>query len=245
MSNRFAISSQGVAQESGLGVFNTITTYTGEHINWGNALAYGSQLGSDIETIVSGDEGDVQYYALVHGNPSTKWLRYRTTTGTNHYAGTAPTSGSGFFTLYGASSGAKLSYAGMYQKLPTITGAEYTIEVTNTIDTDTGILNVNTYFPRYNVASGVTGYKVNSTATTNYPVSSASQCILSSDFTAKSPNDVIMIYFTTTSASASINITNISIKQKVETLIPVYTSDIYGNAQNVLRRNIDNPIFNT
>ena len=39
------ITSRGIAQQSGLEVFNTVTTFNGEYINWGNALAYGSQLG--------------------------------------------------------------------------------------------------------------------------------------------------------------------------------------------------------
>ena len=138
-----------------------------------------------------------------------------------------------------------MSYGGICQRLNLTTGDEYRIEVTNTIDTDTAILYVSTYFPRYNENSGIVGYKINSTANTTYPVSSSSQCILTTDFTAKSPNDVIVIYLTTTSASASVNITNISIKQKQETLIPVYSEDIYGNSQKVLRRNLKNERLNS
>ena len=240
------ITPQGIANRSGLEVFVTEEIYSGEYINWGNALAYGSQLGSDTDGIVSGDSTDPIYDAIVgSGIEINQWKRFHTITGTQNFLVAAPTSGSGYFTFNATSSGAKLSYGGICQRLNLTTGDEYRIEVTNTIDTDTAILYVSTYFPRYNENSGIVGYKINSTANTTYPVSSSSQCILTTDFTAKSPNDVIVIYLTTTSASASVNITNISIKQKQETLIPVYSEDIYGNSQKVLRRNLKNERLNS
>jgi hypothetical protein len=241
------ITPQGIAQRRGLDVFITETIYSGEYINWGNALAYGSQLGSDIDAIVSGDSTEPIYDAVV-GLPSlsiNQWQRFHTLTGTQNFLVSAPTSGSGYFTFNATSSGAKLSYGGICQRLNLTTGDEYRIEVTNTIDTDTAILYVSTYFPRFNTNSGIVGYKINSTANTTYPVSNSSQCVLTSDFTAKSPNDVIVIYLTTTSASASVNITNISIKQKQDTLIPIYSEDIYGNSEKVLRRSARNQRFNT
>ncbi len=247
MINKNEITSRGIANQKGLEVFRTAISYSGEFINWGNALAYGTQLGSDVSTVVSGDVGDAQVQALILGAPSNsgQWLRFQTTTGTNHYVGTPPTSGSGFFTLNAASSGAKLSYAGMYQKMSLITGTEYEIQITNTIDTDSAALNVTTYYPMYDVSLSNVSYKINSTAVVDYPLSSTSTCILTSTFTAKTPNDIIMIYLTTTSASAAVNITNISVKEKLESLIPVYSEDAHGNAEKVLRRNISNPTFNT
>ena len=97
----------------------------------------------------------------------------------------------------------------------------------------------------YDVSLSNVSYKINSTAVVDYPLSSTSTCILTSTFTAKTPNDIIMIYLTTTSASAAVNITNISVKEKLETLTPVYSEDAHGNAEKVLRRNISNPTFNT
>ena len=85
------ITPQGIANRSGLEVFVTEEIYSGEYINRGNALAYGSQLGSDISLIVSGDDPDAQYTALTKGEASEQWKRYYTTTGTNHYVGTPPT----------------------------------------------------------------------------------------------------------------------------------------------------------
>tara|TARA_R110000868_G_scaffold239602_2_gene494081 strand:+ start:633 stop:1385 length:753 start_codon:yes stop_codon:yes gene_type:complete len=231
------ITSRGIEQQSGLEVFNTVTTYNGEYINWGNALAYGSQLGSDVSALVSGDALDAQVEALTSSPPSAsgQWLRYNTLTGTKHYIGVPPTSGGGYFTLNAASSGAKLSYAGMYQKMPLVVGLEYKIDISNTINSNIGTLYVDTYFPRYNESLGEISYKLNTSESVNYPVGSLSDCILTSSFTAKSPNDVIVIYFTTTAASSSIDITNISIKEKREDLIPIYATDMWGNANKVLR----------
>ena len=238
------ITSRGIAQQSGLEVFNTVTTFNGEYINWGNALTYGSQLGSDVSALVSGDALDAQVEALTSSPPSTsgQWLRYNTLTGTKHYIGVPPTSGGGYFTFNAASSGAKLSYAGMYQKMPLVVGLEYKIDILNTINSNIGTLYVETYFPRYNVSSGEVSYKLNTSESVNYPVDSVTDCILTSTFTAKSPNDIIIIYFTTTAASSSVDITNISIKEKREDLIPIYATDMWGNAHKVLRVAADQTI---
>tara|TARA_R100001443_G_C3361638_1_gene179173 strand:+ start:3334 stop:4086 length:753 start_codon:yes stop_codon:yes gene_type:complete len=243
------ITPQGIANRSGLEVFVTEEIYSGEYINWGNALALGTGLNSVIDRIVSGDSVDPIYDALTSSSPTQyttgHWNRFHTETGTKNYVVAAPTSGSGYFTFNAASSAAKLSYAGIYQQLSTTVGTEYEIEVTNTTDTDTATLYVNTYFQRYNPDQNEVGYKINTTANKTYPVTFEQDCILTSTFTAKTPNDFIVIYLTTTSASASVNITNISIKQKQETLIPVYSEDIYGNSQKVLRRNLKNERLNS
>jgi len=174
-----------------------------------------------------------------------RWERFHTVTGTKNFLAAAPTSGSGYFTFNAASSGAKLSYAGMYQMLPTTVGTEYEIEVTNSVSSDTASLYVDTYFPRYNESQNEVGYKINTSATKTYPVTFENDCILTSTFTAKTPNDFIVIYLTTTAASASINITNISIKEKTDTLVPIYSEDKLGNSQKVLRREFKDKTFNT
>lgn len=245
------ISGAGVANRSGLQVYRTDTIYSGEYINWGNALALGTGLNLCIDAIISGDSTSPVYDALTSQvNTTGKWNRFHTETGTQNVTAAAPTSGSGYFTFNAASSGSKLSYAGIYQQLPTTVGTEYEIQVTNTIDSDTATLYVATYFPRYNEDADAVGYKINTTATRTYPLSASSlsvseDCILTSTFTAKTPNDVIIIYLTTTTASASINITNISIKEKVESLVPIYSQDKLGNIQKVLRRDYREKTFNT
>ena len=245
MYNKEEISSRGIAYQSGLEVFVTQQVFGDEILNWGNALAYGSQLGSDISAVVSGDVVDAQVQALISGGASNNWRRYQTTTGTNHYVGTPPTSGSGFFTLNAASSGAKLSYAGMYQQLSTEVGGEYQIDITNTIDTDTATLNVNTYFPVFNFTDNNVSYKVSSSNSTSYPMTSSSTCISSFSFTAVSTQEIVVIFLTTTTASAAVNITNISIRKKDTILQPVYSQDFFGNNHKVLRRTNKLRRFNT
>ena len=247
MANRQQISGRGIAQQKGLEVFRSITTYGGEYLNWGNADSYGTQLGSDTAAIVSGDVDDAQFTALTDSPPSTanQWFRYYTITGTEHYVTTPPTSGSGFFTFNAASSAGKQSYSGIYQKLSLETGSQYQIDITNTIDSDTGVLYVATYYARFNPSLNKVAYKQGSIASVTYPLTSASTCILSSTFTAASQEDIVVVYFTTSAASAAVNITNITIREKEDFLVPVYSEDFFGHTQKVLRRNIQNPTFNT
>lgn len=247
MANKQQITGKGIAQQSGLEIYRSITTYTGEYVNWGNALAYGTQLGSDTTAIISGDVPDAQFTALTDNPPTNtnQWFRYYTTTGTNHYVTTPPTSGSGFFTFNGASSGGKQSYSGIYQKLSLETGSQYQIDITNTIDSDTGVLYVATYYARFHPSLNKVAYKQGSVASVTYPLTSTSTCILSSVFTAVSQEDIVVIYFTTTAASASVNITDIKIRQKEEFLMPIYCQDIYGGAEKVLRKKIQNERINT
>ena len=245
------ITSSGIANQKGLEVFRTAISYSGEFINWGNALAYGTQLGSDTEYGISGDVSDVQFQTLTDNPPTDvgRWYRYKTTDGTNHVVGTAPTSGSGFFTLNASSDVSKQSYAGMYQQMSLTKGNQYEIQITNTIDSDAAQLYVSTYFPTFNFSLNKVSYKVGSTAIATYPMTSSSTCILTSTFTATTPDDIIILYLNTiptvSTATASINITNISVKEKQESLIPVYSEDAHGNAEKVLRRNLDNLRFNS
>ena len=65
-----------------------------------------------------------------------------------------------------------------------------------------------------------------STETITLPISNTSTGISTSTFTAQTANDVIQIYFTTTeTSSVHGSITNISIKEKQEYLIPTYATD--------------------
>ena len=247
MAYKQQISGEGIAQRSGLEIYRSITTYTGEYVNWGNALAFGTQLNSEIAAAISGDDADAQFQVLTDYPPANigQWNRYNTTTGTNHFSTSAPTSGSGFFTFTGASSGAKQSYSGIYQKLSLETGSQYQIDVTNTIDSDTGVLYVATYHPRFSFGLQKIGYKVGSIASVTYPLTSSSTCILSSVFTARSPNDILIIYFTTSAASATVNITNVTIREKEDVLIPIYSEDRFGSTEKVLRKRIQNQRRNT
>ena len=249
MYNKEEISSRGIAYQSGLEVYASHTVYGDEILNWGNALAYGSQLGSDTTTVVSGDVVDAQVQALISGGAANNWRRYNTTTGTNHYVGTPPTSGSGFFTLNAASDGNKISYAGMHQQLSTEIGGEYQIDIINTIDADFATLNVNTYFPKFDFTNNYVSYKESSSNSTSYPMKNTSTCISSFSFTAVSTQEIVVIFLTKaateTLSTVAVNITNISVRKKDTILQTVYSQDFYGNSQKVLRRTNELRRFNT
>lgn len=95
MTERKEISSRGIAQQSGLDVFSSITTYNGEYLNWGDASAYISQLGSDTDYATTA--ADPHTDALINSPASDigRWYRYHTS-GSPYTLVPAPTSSSGF-----------------------------------------------------------------------------------------------------------------------------------------------------
>jgi hypothetical protein len=239
MSDGKQISSRGIAQESGLDVFSSIITYNGEYMNWGNAVDYGTQLGSDTEYATTAADPHID--ALVNSPASTigRWYRYRTS-GAPYTNIVAPTSSSGTFIFYGQKSGGLPSYSGMYQKLNLIKGNEYQVSIQGVIGASAGTLYVNTYKPVANT------YVITSTSSITYPFTNTSTSLINSTFTAESANDIIVLYFTTTSTSSVVvPVASISIKEKQEFLVPVYATDKYGNDHKVLRRNAQNPIPTT
>ena len=248
MANRQQISGRGVAQESGLQVFRNITTFSGEYLNWGNADSYGTSLGSDTDYTVSNLATDPHIDALTTSRATKvgQWMRYHTDTGTNYYAATAPTSGSGRFTFNGEFNTARNSYSGMYQMMSLEEGETYNIELLTPVDTGTGSITIQTYTPVESVTIIAGTFKLTSTANISYPIIRSTIGLVTSEFTARNENDIFLVYFTTTETSAqNVNVKNISVKLKEDFLIPVYSEDIFGNASSVLRRNIQTPTFNT
>ena len=238
MTERKEISSRGIAQQSGLDVFSSITTYNGEYLNWGDASAYISQLGSDTDYATTA--ADPHTDALINSPASDigRWYRYHTS-GSPYTLVPAPTSSSGFFIFSGKKHSGLQSYSGMYQKLSLISGNEYQIEIQTAISADSGSIYVDTYRPNGD------DFTQTSTNRIDYPVSNTSTNIITSTFTAETANDIIQIYFTTDdSHSVSVAITSISIKEKQEYLVPVYATDMWGNDHKVLRRNSGNILSN-
>ena len=238
MTERKEISSRGIAQQSGLDVFSSITTYNGEYLNFGDASAYISQLGSDTDYATTA--ADPHTDALINSPASDigRWYRYHTS-GSPYTSVPAPTSSSGFFIFSGKKHSGLQSYSGMYQKLSLISGNEYQIEIQTAISADSGSIYVHTYRPNGD------DYTQTSTNRIDYPVSNTSTNIITSTFTAETANDIIQIYFTTdNSHSVSVAITSISIKEKQEYLVPVYATDMWGNDHKVLRRNSGNILSN-
>jgi len=238
MTDKKEISSRGIAQQSGLDVFSSITTYNGEYLNWGDASAYISQLGSDTDYATTA--ADPHTDALINSPASNigRWYRYHTS-GAPYTSVSAPTSSSGFFLFFGQKTGGLPSYSGIYQKLSLIVGNEYQVEIQTAISADSGSIYVDTYKPI------IDSYEQTSTTKIDYPITNTSTNIITTTFTAETANDIILIYFTTTdTSSVSVGVTNISIKEKQEYLVPVYATDNFGNDHKVLRRNADEEVSN-
>ena len=228
------ITQDGIANLSGLEVFSSVINYTGEYINWGDAFAYGTSMGSDTDYATTA--ADPHTDALINSPASTigRWYRYHTS-GSPYTAVSAPTTLANYFLFYGQKTGGLDSYSGIYQKLPLTESKEYQIKIQSTINTATGTLYVKTYTPSEST------YVETSSSSISFPVSNTSTGIVTSNFTAETANDIILIYFTTeeTSAQNAFAMSNISIQEKQEYLIPVYAEDRFGNAHKVLRRNIN------
>lgn len=120
-----------------------------------------------------------------------------------------------------------------------IKGIEYQIEVVTPIDTGIGPLYVNVYSPVFE------RYRLISTDNLSYPIIRSNIGRITTTFTAVTPNDIILLYYTTLETSSTdIKITNISVQEVENYLVPVYAEDMYGNSHKVLRRNF-NSRFNT
>ena len=234
--NSQQITARGIAQRSGLDTLSSIINYTGEYINWGDALYYTS-LSSDTNYGTTATNAITD--SLINSPASVigRWYRYRTS-GSPYTSTTAPINTSNAFVFAGEESGGLLpSQSGIYQKLNLIQGKEYQISVQTLISTSTGNLYIKTY------RSSGSFFFENSSSTITYPITNSSTGIVTSTFTASTANDIIVIYFTTSSSAAIvIPIANISIQEKQEYLIPVYATDMWGNAHKVLRVAADQKI---
>jgi hypothetical protein len=236
MTDRKEISSRGIAQQSGLDVFSSITTYNGEYLNFGDASAYITQLASDTDYATTAADPHTDALINSPANDIGRWYRYHTS-GAPYTSVSAPTSAAGFFIFSGQKTGGLQSYSGIYQKLSLISGNEYQVEIKTAISASSGSIYVDTYRPNTGAYTQISTNRI------DYPVSNTSTNIITSTFTAETANDIIQIYFTTNdTSSVSVLITSMSIKEKQEYLVPVYATDKFGNDHKVLRRNSGNII---
>ena len=241
--SRQQITARGVAQQSGLDIFSSVINYTGEYVNWGDFYAYESQLNSDTkyDTIATNPQTD----ALINNPPSviSRWYRYSSAdTGLSPYVSTnAPAINSrGVVSFFGRKIGDKTSYSGMYQKLQGLTvGKKYEISIQSSISADSADMYIETYSP-----DGVS-FIATSSYSFSFPSTNNTTGIQKTTFIAKTTNDIVLIYANATvetENNITVNITNISIKEEQEYLVPVYAEDMWGNAHNVLRLNAGNTI---
>lgn len=234
------ITTSGIAQRSGLEIFNRAITFNGEFINWGDAFDYVTQLGSDPDYTVNNSSAYPHIDALINA-PQTaagQWMRYHTAAGSKYAVATAPVSIGGYYLFNGINAGSSVvSYSGMYQRMSLTEGVDYQIEVKTPINTGTGVLYINVYTPFTNQFTNITTYGLYHTDNVNYPITRTSKDCVKSTFTAIDSKDIIVIYFTTLETSTqTVGISKISIKEKEEYLIPIYAEDMFGDAHKVLRK---------
>ena len=236
MTDRKEISSRGIAQQSGLEVFSSITTYNGEYVNWSNASDYGTHLDSDTDYATTATDPHTD--ALINSPASTigRWYRYHTS-GAPYTSVSAPTSSSGAYIFHGQETGGLPSYSGVYQKLSLVRGNEYQINVKSIISASAGTLYIKTYKPNINDTLTSIEYTETSSNSITFPATNVTTNISTSTFIAATANDIIQIYFTTEeTSSVNVSISGISIKEKQEYLVPIYATDIFGNDHKILRR---------
>ena len=127
-----------------------------------------------------------------------------------------------------------------------IEGVDYEIELTTPINTGIGALYINVYTPSTNQVTSELTYKLYSTSNIGYPIIRTRIGNVKSQFTAIDSKDIIVIYFTTleSSSAQNVTITNISVREKEEYLVPIYAEDMYGNSHKVLRIAADQTISN-
>lgn len=235
---RKQITSKGIAQQSGLDVFSTISVYNGEYVNFGNAFAYGTQMGSQSEHGTT--ETNFVVDALTDQPPSSAgvWYRFKTT-GSPFTSTTSPASASGYFIFPGQKSGGNNSYSGIYQKVSGLNiGYEYKLSIQSAISSSSGTMYVQTWYDTGIVNSPIWLKGLNGTIT--FPVSGTSTGISEFTFTAQTNNDVLVIYFSTEDTSSiNVAITSVSIQERQDYLVPSYVNDRYGNAHKTLRKRRD------
>ena len=239
MTDKKEISSRGIAQQSGLDVFSSVTTYNGEYLNWN----YGNTGALTSTTDYATTAADPHTDALINSpaNDIGRWYRYHTS-GSPYTSVSAPISSKGGYIFYGQKTGGLQSYSGFYQKLSLIKGNEYQVEIQTVIDSNDGFFYIITYRPN---GDSFTQTSSNFVKYTGSGITNTTTGIITSTFTAKTANDIIQFYYTTDNASArQFAITNISIKEKQEFLVPIYANDKYGNNHKILRRNTTQTVSN-
>ena len=219
MDNNEQISARGIAQQSGLEIFSSIINYTGQYVNWSiSDSAIGSSPPASVYTTTAANP----YTDSLINNPASvvnAWYYYYTS-GSPYTAAQSPAFSHLGFVLY--------------------TGKDYQINIRKSDSTLTGTIIVQVYTPSEDEYTLVldTSYTA--------PVIATTDAIFSTEFTAVSANDILMVSFTTdySAGMGGIIIPEISIQEKQEYLIPVYANDRWGNAHKVLRRNLGNPRLN-
>ena len=222
------ITARGIAQQSGLDTLSGIINYTGEYINWGDGGTIAFD-GTTYGTSAANPHTD----AIINNPPSVMntWYLYKTN-GLPYSTANSPYSSDAGYVFSGIETGGNPSYCGAYQKLSLIKGKEYEVTIDKYQNTTEGVFTVQVYTP------DADDFILVSSVSYSEPTINTSSSKFKTTFTAVSANDIFLISYTTTVSGGSMDsgtISKFSIKEKQEYLIPVYATDMWGNAHKVLR----------
>tara|TARA_R100000664_G_scaffold30451_1_gene43019 strand:- start:5623 stop:6327 length:705 start_codon:yes stop_codon:yes gene_type:complete len=226
MRDRRQISQRGLPNQSGLEIFSSIITFGGEFLSWAKVFSSATLSGAtSYETSTS----DPTLYAVNNSRPTTPetWYLYFTT---GLSAPSVPSvtdeNARNSIQLTGNDSG----NIGLYQQLSGLTvGTTYKFSVFFHKGSASGTITLEQF-----AYAGESDYSRILISETTVP---AYECVL--EFTAYSSNDVILIDFQCASGvTGAVDITQMSIKEKEEYLVPVVMTDSTGTAHNVLQRNL-------
>ena len=210
MRDRRQISQRGLPNQSGLEIFSSIITFGGEFLSWAKVFSSATLSGAtSYETSTS----DPTLYAVNNSDPATTetwYLYYTAGLSAPSVPSVTDEDARNSIQLTGNDSG----NIGLYQQLSGLRAGTITLEQF--------------------AYAGETDYariKISETTVPTY------ECVL--EFTAYSPNDVILIDFQCSSGvTGAVDIVQMSIKEKEEYLVPVVMTDSTGTAHNVLQRNL-------
>jgi hypothetical protein len=214
------ISLEGTPLKRGLETLISIPVYSGEYLSYGGGFTSATFSGATDYT-TSG--ADPTLYAVTNSVPSTagEWYLYHTS------SATTPTSTDNSLTLSTQAD----HHCGMYQKLSgLIVGQVYevTIFIQRGGGAGTFTFEVFNYFPDADNNPAIS--KTSSEASTT-PLAK-----ITTTFTARTSNDIVLFDYISTTGETSVSIYGITIKQKDEYLVPVFETDNWNVGALVLNQ---------
>lgn len=214
------ISLEGTSLKKGLETLISIPIYSGEYLSYGGGFT-SATFNESIDYVTSGS--DPTLYAVTNSVPSTagEWYLYHTSDSNT------PASSDNSLRLTGNPS----HNCGMYQKLSgLIVGQVYevTIFIQRGGGAGTFTFEVFNYFPDADNNPAIA--KASSAASTT-PLAK-----ITTTFTARTSNDIVLFDYTSTTGETSVDIYGITVKQKDEYLVPVFETDNWNVGALVLNQ---------
>ena len=233
----------GLPNQEGLTTNVSLNVYDAEHVALGNNfISQHLSSATDRATTATDWSHDVVSNTTYKLNT---WFKYHTS-GSPYGNISAPSASTNYVTFNsGAASGTPVTHGGIYQKLTgLIVGFEYRVSVRlqNYLTTG-GTCSILSY---YEVGDIYLKNTEESFVITSDPATTLPAMILTSEFTAQTPQDIILIDFTNSFQAGhepseeanTMSVQEISVKRKDEYLIPAQAADINENFSTVYKSNV-------